>query len=138
MRTKRLMCAGQVRERDSVSEQKRRACQKIREDQAADNDSDGEQEEEEKMDEDCSKQEKETEVQRITNETVRNEIDRQVQDEQCKNTGEDMEQRDQRSQDSQAEGTGTRLLFLMPMRTFLMQMRISMTAEKERRQEHRD
>ncbi len=40
---------------------------------------------------------------------MRNEIDRQAQDEQCKNTGEDMEQRDQRSQDSQAEGTGTQI-----------------------------
>lgn len=100
---------GQVRERDSVSEQEEEGMSEIREDQAADNDSDGEQEEEEKMDEDCSKQEKETEVQRITNETVRNEIDRQAQDEQCKNTGEDMEQRDQRSQDSQAEGTGTQI-----------------------------
>ncbi len=39
----------------------------IREDQAADKDS--EQEEEEKIDEDCSKQEEEIEVQGTTNET---------------------------------------------------------------------
>lgn len=98
-----------VRERDSVSEQEEEGMSEIREDQVADNDNDGEQEEEEKMDEDCSKQEEETEVQRITNENVRKEIDGQAQDEQCKNTGEVMEQRDQRSQDSQAEGTETQI-----------------------------
>ncbi len=54
------MCAGRCVERDSVSEQEEEGMSEIREDQAADNDSDGEQEEEDKMDEDCSKQEKET------------------------------------------------------------------------------
>ncbi len=58
---------GQVRERDRVSEQKEEGMSEIREDQAADKDS--EQEEEEKIDEDCSKQEEEIKVQGTTNET---------------------------------------------------------------------